>query len=178
MSEITVSVFGTSRAQPGEPAFALAEQLGRALAEAGFVVANGGYGGTMLAGAKGAAEAGGTVVGVTCSAFKRSAANEYVSREMATASLAERLATLVRIAQAYVVLPGGTGTLLELATVWELKNKKFFDREKAIVLLGAFWKPLVDLMATDDPRSTGRIALVQEPDEAVACIREALGTPS
>lgn len=178
MSEITVSVFGTSRAQPGEPAFVLAEQVGRALAQAGFVVANGGYGGTMLAGAKGAAEAGGTVVGVTCTAFKRSAANEYVSREIATASLDERLATLVRIAQAYIVLPGGTGTLLELATVWELKNKKFFDREKAIVLLGAFWKPLVDLMATDDPRSTGRIALVQEPDEAVACIREALGTPS
>lgn len=177
MSEITVSVFGTSRARPGEPAFVLAEQVGRALAQAGFVVANGGYGGTMLAGAKGAVEAGGTVVGVTCSAFKRSVANEYVSREMVTASLDERLATLVRIGQAYVVLPGGTGTLLELATVWELKNKKFIDREKAIVLLGAFWKPLVDLIATDDPRSTGRIALVQEPDEAVACLREALGTP-
>ena len=97
---------------------------------------------------------------------------------MTTASLDERLATLVRIAQAYVVLPGGTGTLLELATVWELKNKKFIDREKAIVLLGAFWNPLVDLMATEDPRSSGRIAVAQTPDEAVACIREALGTQS
>ena len=174
MSEITVSVFGTSRARPGEPGFVQAEQVGRALARAGFVVANGGYGGTMLASAKGAAEAGGTVVGVTCSAFKRSVANEYITRERRTASLDERLATLVEIGQAYVVLPGGTGTLLELATVWELKNKKFLDRRKAIVLLGDFWKPLVDLVAADDPNSTEKIALAQTADETVAFISEAL----
>ena len=176
MSEITVSVFGTSRARPGEGLFALAEQTGRALVQAGFVVANGGYGGTMLAGAKGAAEAGGQVVGVTCSAFKRSVPNEYITREQRTASLEERLATLVEIGQAYIVLPGGTGTLLELATVWELKNKKFLDRRKAIVLLGGFWKPLVDLVATDDPRSIDQVVLAQTPDEAVAQIREALRT--
>lgn len=174
MSEITVSVFGTSRAQPGRPGFVQAEQMGRALAQAGFVVANGGYGGTMLASAKGAAEAGGTVVGVTCSAFKRSVPNEYITREVRTTSLDERLTTLVEIGQAYVVLPGGTGTLLELATVWELKNKKFLDPGKAIVLLGAFWQPLVDLIAIDDPRSVDRVAAVEQPDEAVICIKEAL----
>jgi uncharacterized protein (TIGR00725 family) len=178
MGEITVSVFGTSRARPGEPAFAVAEQTGRALAQAGFVVANGGYGGTMLAGAKGAAEAGGTVVGVTCSAFKRSVPNEYLTREIRTASLDERLSTLVDIGQAYIVLPGGTGTLLELATVWELKNKKFLDLHKAIVLLGEFWTPLVDLIAMDDPRSAEKIAVVQEPVEAVACIKAALRVQS
>lgn len=174
MAEQTVSVFGTSRAQPGEPAFDLAEQLGRALAEAGFVVANGGYGGTMLASAKGAAEVGGTVIGVTCSAFKRSVANEYIGREVRTDSLDERLANLVRLGQAYVVLPGGTGTLLEWASVWELKNKKFFDSDKPIVLLGAFWKPVVDVVAMDDPRSVDRIVLAESPSEAVACVRETL----
>jgi uncharacterized protein (TIGR00725 family) len=178
MAEITVSVFGTSRARPGEPAFAVAEQTGRALAQAGFVVANGGYGGTMLAGAKGAAEAGGTVVGVTCSAFKRSVPNEYITREIRTASLDERLSTLVDIGQAYIVLPGGTGTLLELATVWELKNKKFLDLHRAIVLLGEFWRPLVELIAIDDPRSAEKIAVVQEPVEAVACIKAALRAQS
>jgi uncharacterized protein (TIGR00730 family) len=178
MAETTVSVFGTSRAQPGEPVFAVAQQLGRALAEAGFVVANGGYGGTMLASAQGAAEAGGTVVGVTCSAFKRSVPNEYLTREVHTASLDERLRTLVELGQAYVVLPGGTGTLLELATVWELKNKKFLDPGTAIVLLGEFWEPLVDLIATDDPRSRERIAVVHEPSEVVACIQVALGAQS
>lgn len=178
MAEITISVFGTGRAQPGEPTFALAEQTGRALAEAGFVVANGGYGGTMLASAKGAAEVGGTVVGVTCSAFKRSAANQYLTREVRTASLEKRLATLVELGQGYIVLPGGTGTLLELATVWELKHKKFLAAHKAVVLLGEFWQPLVDLITTDDPRSTQRIAMVQEPVEAVARIQAALGTQS
>jgi uncharacterized protein (TIGR00730 family) len=175
MAETTVSVFGTSRARAGEPAFVAAEQLGRALAEAGFAVANGGYGGTMLATSKGAAEAGGTVVGVTCSAFKNSVVNEYVTREVLTESLDERLATLVEMGQAYVVLPGGTGTLLELAMVWELKNKRFLDQARAIVLLGDFWRPLVDLMATDDPRSTERIALAREPGEAVERIRKILG---
>ena len=175
MAELIVSVFGTSRTGPGEPAFAEAEQLGRTLAEAGFVVANGGYGGAMLASAKGAAEAGGTVIGVTCSAFKRSVANEYVSREIRTDSLDERLATLVRIAQAYVVLPGGTGTLLELASVWELKNKKFLDGDTPIVLLGDFWKPVADVVSADDPRSVERIVLADDPGEAVACIRQVLG---
>lgn len=176
MAERIVSVFGTSRVHPGEPAFIRAEQIGRMLAEAGFAVANGGYGGTMLAGAKGASEAGGTVIGVTCSAFKRSVANEYVGREIRTESLDERLATLVRIAQAYVVLPGGTGTLLELASVWELKNKKFLDGDRPIVLLGDFWKPVVDVVSSDDPQSVQRIVLADGPAEAVACIRKVLGT--
>lgn len=175
MAERIVSVFGTSRAEPGQPLFELAQETGRALAQAGFIVANGGYGGTMLAGAKGAAEAGGTVVGVTCKAFKNSVANEYVTREVVTESLDERLHNLIKAAHAYIVLPGGTGTLLELASVWELKNKKFLDPSKPIVLLGDFWKPLVELMASDDPRAAERVVLADTPAEAVVCIKEALG---
>lgn len=170
-----ISVFGTGRVKPGEPVFALAEQLGRELAEGGFAIANGGYGGTMLAGAKGAAAAGGTVVGVTCSAFTNSVANPYITREVVTGSLNARLDTLVKLGDGYVVLPGGTGTLLELAAVWELKNKKFFDSAKPIVLLGDFWKPLADLVGRDDPRSLDRIVFADDPTRAVALIREALG---
>ncbi|MBM4025499.1 MAG: hypothetical protein FJ280_08835 [Planctomycetes bacterium] len=127
MDEIVVSVFGTGRARPGEPVYVLAEGIGRALAEAGFAIANGGYRGTRRAAAKGAAQVGGTVIGVTCSAFKNSVANEFVTREIAACSLDERLGTLVQLGQGYVVLPGGTGTLLELAMVWELKNKGFLE---------------------------------------------------
>jgi len=115
----------------------------------------------MLAAAKGAAQAGGKVIGVTCSAFKAGTANEYVSREIVTDSLDERLDTLIRLGQGYVVLPGGTGTLLELARVWELKNKGFLAEQKPIILVGGFWKPLVGLIADDDP-DTGR--LVQHAD--------------
>jgi uncharacterized protein (TIGR00725 family) len=173
--ERIVSVFGTGRARVGDPTFALAEQLGQALAQAGFVVANGGYGGTMLATAKGAREAGGTVIGVTCSAFKNSVANEYVTREVATESLRERLHHLIQAGDAYIVLPGGTGTLLELASVWELKNKRFLDRAKPIVLLGDFWKPLVDLVCLDDPHSAEHVAFAEGPADAVDRVKEALG---
>ncbi|MBN1361146.1 MAG: LOG family protein [Sedimentisphaerales bacterium] len=174
MSKNVVTVFGTGRARPGESVFILAEQLGRELAQAGFVIANGGYGGTMLATAKGAVEAGGTVIGVTCSAFGSSVANEYVTREVVTGSLDERLQNLIKAGCAYVVLPGGTGTLLELAAVWELKNKKFLDRRKPIVLLGEFWRPLTELVCQDDPRSVESIVFADSPTQAVALIRQAL----
>ena len=174
MDEIVVSVFGTGRVREHEPAYVLAEQVGRALAEAGFAIANGGYRGTMYASARGAAQAGGTVIGVTCSAFKNSHANEYIARQIVTASLDERLKTLVDLGRAYVVLPGGTGTLLELAMVWELKNKGFLGAPKPIILVGEFWRPLVDLIATDDSACTKSIAMAEGPTQAVELIEKSL----
>ncbi len=154
MDEKIVTIFGTGRASPGDAAYSLAYEISKLLAQAGFCLANGGYSGTMLAAAKGAAEVKGKTIGVTCSAFKRSTANEYISREIVTDSLDERLDTLIKLGQGYVVLPGGTGTLLELAKVWELKNKGFLEADKPIILVGGFWKPLVDLITTNDPEST------------------------
>jgi len=174
MLEKMVVIFGTGKAQPGEPPYVLAEQVGRALAEAGFIIANGGYGGTMLAAAKGAAEAGGTVVGVTCSAFKNSVANAYVTREVTTDSLEERLKNLIKAGDAYVVLPGGTGTLLELASVWELKNKGFLDGAKPIILTGGFWRPLLQLVSTEDPRCGRSVVFAEDADETVKLIRKHL----
>jgi len=164
MSEKTITIFGTGRAKVDDLAYTLAYRTGKLLAQAGFVIANGGYGGTMLATAKGAAETGGKIIGVTCSAFKRSSANEYISREIVTKSLDERLDTLIKLGQGYVVLPGGTGTLLELAKVWELKNKGFLAEHKPIILVGGFWKPLVDLIAADDPDSVRCIHQADDPE--------------
>jgi len=165
-----ITIFGTGRAREGDAAFQLAYEVGKLLAEAGFTIANGGYGGTMLAAAKGAAEAGGGVIGVTCSAFKNSKANKYVTREIVTASLDERLDTLIKLGQGYVVLPGGTGTLLELAKVWELKNKGFLKTDKPIILLGGFWKPLVELVASDDPDSGRYVKQADEPEQVIKLI--------
>ncbi|HCO92444.1 MAG TPA: DNA-binding protein [Phycisphaerales bacterium] len=170
MSKKIITIFGTARAMPGDSIFTLAMETGRLLAQAGFTIANGGYGGTMLATAKGAAEAGGEIIGVTCSAFKSSRANEYVTREMVTGSLDERLETLVKLGQAYIVLPGGTGTLLELAKVWELKNKGFLKEDKPVILLGGFWKPLIELIATEDADSSRFVKLADEPKRAVEMI--------
>ncbi len=165
MNEKIISVFGTSRAKPGDGLFDLAYRAGKAMAQAGYVIANGGYNGTMLAGAKGAMEAGGKTIGVTCKTFKRSRPNEYIEREISTACLEERLNRLIELGQGYVVLPGGTGTLVELALVWELKNKSFFLVEKPVILLGTFWKPLVELIAIDDPDSKQHVIFVDEPEE-------------
>jgi uncharacterized protein (TIGR00730 family) len=165
MIEKTITLFGTGKAKPGDSPYTLAYEMGKMLAQTGFTIANGGYGGTMLAAAKGASEVGGKTIGVTCSAFKQSTANEYISREIATDSLDERLETLIKLGQGYVVLPGGTGTLLELAKVWELKNKGFLETGKPIILVGRFWKLLVDLIATDDPDSIRCIHIAAGPNE-------------
>ncbi len=172
MNEKTITIFGTGRAKPGDSAYILAYKTGRVLAQAGFAVVNGGYGGTMLAAAKGAAKAGGRIIGVTCSAFKASKANQYVTKEIITESLDERLDTLIRLGRGYIVLPGGTGTLLELAKVWELKNKGFLEADKPIILVGGFWGPLVDLIASDDPGSSQYVQRVDQPEEAVRLIVE------
>ncbi|MCK4294332.1 MAG: LOG family protein, partial [Planctomycetes bacterium] len=103
------------------------------------------------------------------SAFKGTA-NEYVSREIVTQSLDERLDTLIKLGAGYVVLPGGTGTLLELAKIWELKNKGFLEPSKPIILVGEFWKPLLEVVASDDAESMRSIKQAGGPEQAVELI--------
>lgn len=172
MKDKTITIFGTAKAKLGEPAYTLAYETGRLLARVGFSIANGGYGGTMLAAAKGAVEAGGHTIGVTCSAFEDSKPNEYIASEIITASLDERLDALIKLGQAYIVLPGGTGTLLELAKVWELKNKGFIKEDKPIILVGGFWKPLVDLIAIYDPKSAQYIRQTNGPEQVAELISD------
>lgn len=168
--EKVVTVFGTSKTQPGDAVFEMAQRLGQRLAEAGFTIANGGYGGTMLAAAMGAAEAGGHVIGVTCTTFKRGRANVHVCEEITTGCLTERLAKLIELGDAYVALPGGTGTLLEVADVWEHKNKGFSNADKPIILVGTFWRPLVEMMTEADAASAASVQVADTVDAAVAMI--------
>ena len=173
-NKTTITIFGTSKAKPGDSVFVMAGELGRLLAENGFTIANGGYGGTMLAAAKGAAEAGGKVIGVTCTAFKRGKANEFVSEEISTDCLEKRLAKLIELGDAYLVLPGGTGTLLELADVWEHKNKRFANADKPIILVGAFWRPLLEMMAVADADSVLHVECAETVENAVGLLKSAL----
>ncbi len=167
MAEKIVTIFGSGRACPGDEAFAIAEETGEILAQSGYTIANGGYGGTMLAAAKGAAGAGGVVIGVTCRALTKGSANEYISSQIVTSTLEERLKKLIELGQGYIVLPGGTGTLLELAMVWELKNKGFLEADKPIILVGEFWKPLVELVAADDTGSARHLRYAARPAAVV-----------
>jgi uncharacterized protein (TIGR00730 family) len=171
---ITITVFGTSHARSGEALYEEARRLGEALARAGYTVANGGYGGIMRATAEGAHRAGGRVIGVTCSAFGRSGPNEFITEEIRTDSLVERLGRLLDLGHGYVVLPGGTGTLLELAQVWELKNKRLGLAGRPIVLLGPFWKPLPDLMDGMDPGCREHLAIAANVEEVMDVLRRSL----
>jgi uncharacterized protein (TIGR00730 family) len=137
-----ITVFGSSRPQEGHADYAEALELGRALAVAGFSVCTGGYGGVMEAVSRGARESGGRVLAVT-SSFFRPRANRWVEEETRVATWQERLFELVRVGDGYVACKGGTGTLVELAVVWEMLNKKAME-QRPFVVLGDFWQPIVN----------------------------------
>ena len=137
-----ITVFGSSRPEEGHADYSEALELGRALATSGFTVCTGGYGGVMEAVSRGAGEAGGHVLAVT-STFFRSRANRWVQDETSVATWQERLFELVRQGDGYVACKGGTGTLVELAVVWEMLNKKAME-QRPFVVLGDFWQPILD----------------------------------
>src|SRR6204780_3749146 len=138
----TITVFGSPRPEDGHADYAEALELGRSLAAAGFAVCTGGYGGVMEAVSRGARESGGRVLAVT-STFFRSRANRWVNEATQTATWQERLFELVRLGDGYVACKGGTGTLVELAVVWEMLNKKAMD-QRPFFVLGDFWQPILD----------------------------------
>jgi uncharacterized protein (TIGR00730 family) len=171
MKERIVAIFGSGQVKPGDEAYKIAYKTGRLLAEAGFTIINGGYGGIMIACAEAAVKAGGKTIGVTCRAFGRSGANKYITREVETKTLDERLSLLIKTADAYIVLPGSTGTLLELAAVWELKNKGFIDKDKPFILIGDFWRPLVELVTKTDKQSSRYLRIVDKPAEILEILK-------
>jgi uncharacterized protein (TIGR00725 family) len=173
----TISIFGSSRPREGEPEYLEALELGKELAQSGFVVCNGGYGGIMEASARGAKETGGETIGVTVGVFGR-AANRWIDREIREPSLVDRLATLVNSADGYVVLKGGTGTLLELAYVWEFINKRFIP-EKPIVVVGNFWTGVIDTLKDELlweglGDCTKFIRIVRSPQECASLLKQEL----
>src|ERR1700732_1151125 len=137
-----ITVFGSSRPEDGHADYVEALELGRALASAGFAVCTGGYGGVMEAVSRGARGSGGPLLPVQCRFF-RPRTNRWVEEETRVATWQERLFELVRLGDGYVACKGGTGTLVELAVVWEMLNKKAMER-RPFVVLGDFWQPILD----------------------------------
>ena len=136
-----VTIFGSSGPVPGSSGYARAEKLGRGIARQGWVVCNGGYGGTMAATASGAQRGGGEAIGITCALYDGSP-NPYVTYHEEAPDLLARLARLVDLGDGYVILPGGSGTLLELALVLEFLHKGLM-RRKPVLLLGSYWRPVL-----------------------------------
>jgi uncharacterized protein (TIGR00730 family) len=138
----TITVFGSSRPAESDREYARARHLGAELVKKGFSVCTGGYGGVMEAVSRGAHEQGGRAIGVTARFFKATA-NKWLDKEIRVKSWRDRLFELVDRGDGYVLCAGGTGTLVELAVVWEMINKRVMPKKPAVVL-GDFWKPVIE----------------------------------
>jgi uncharacterized protein (TIGR00725 family) len=142
ITEKIITIFGSSRPAIGDADYEEARILGKALARRGFAICTGGYGGVMEAASRGAKEAGGKAYGVTAEFFKRGP-NEFVDVEVRKKTWQERLFALIEMADGYVACKGGTGTLVELAVIWEMLNKSVMT-EKPCVVFGEFWQPILE----------------------------------
>jgi hypothetical protein len=173
----TVAVFGSSRREENSPYWSEAYQLGRHLAVAGYAVLSGGYGGSMGAVSRGAAECGGTVIGVTCSLFDPVQRNEWLTEEIKTPTLIARLTAMIERADAYVALRGGIGTLSEVTLVWSLLQTR--SLRAPLILLGADWRAVVHAWRahTDLGGSIADIATIVDSPEQVLPALNAPPTP-
>ena len=143
---MNISVFGGSQPKEGDAAYAEAQELGRLLAQRGHTVLTGGYIGTMEAVSRGASEAGGHVIGVTCEdieAWRAVAPNRWVKEERRKKTLIERLQALVEGCDAAIALPGGTGTLTEISLMWNLMIVESIHR-RPLILIGRGWQSTLD----------------------------------
>jgi uncharacterized protein (TIGR00725 family) len=141
--EVIVSVFGSSRPRENDSDYVRARELGRALAQRGFAICTGAYGGTMEAVSRGAKEAGGKTYGVTAEFFAAANANQWVDVEVRVKTWQERLFEIIGLADGFVACKGGTGTLAELAVAWEMMNKSVIPT-KPFVALGEAWAPILN----------------------------------
>jgi uncharacterized protein (TIGR00725 family) len=139
---LRISVFGASTPQPLDPAYVDARRLGSLLGKAGYTVMTGGYGGTMEAVSRGAAEAGGHVIGVTCQeieTWRPGGANSWVEEEIKLQTLKDRMYTLIEQCDGAFALPGGIGTLAEVAVMWSNLQTGVIT-PRPLILIGRGWQ--------------------------------------
>jgi uncharacterized protein (TIGR00730 family) len=141
-----VAVYGGAAPKPGEPAYQEAQKLGFLLGQSGHTVMTGGYIGVMEAASRGAHEAGAHVIGSTCSQleeWRKVKANPWVKEEWKYETLRDRMYALVEKCDAAVMMPGGVGTLAELAVMW---NEEIISMNPArrMVLVGKGWQKTIE----------------------------------
>jgi uncharacterized protein (TIGR00730 family) len=139
-----VSVFGSARSKPESPECELAADLGAALAEAGYAVITGGGPGVMEAANRGATEAGGMSVGLGIELPFEQGLNDWVDIGIDFRYFFARKTMFVKYAQAFVVLPGGFGTLDELFEALTLVQTRKVTRFPVVLMGSAYWSGLFD----------------------------------
>ena len=138
-----IAVFGSARTHPGDPTHDQAEQTGRALVDAGFAVITGGGPGSMEAANKGASEAGGVSVGLGIELPFESGLNDWADVGINFRYFFARKTMFVKYAQAFVILPGGFGTLDELFEALTLVQTRKVTRFPVILFGTDYWAGLI-----------------------------------
>lgn len=177
LSEVgwAVSIFGSARVKPEDPYYAKAEALGRRLVEKGFGVITGGGPGIMEAANKGAAEAGGKSVGMNIKLPFEQKPNPYANIHVDYKYFFIRKVMFVKYAVAYVIMPGGFGTmdeLFEALTLIQTRRIKSFP----VILMGSeYWKGLLnwlgDTMLKEEKIDADDLAIFQVMDDPEEVIR-------
>ena len=176
----TICVFGNSSPQPGSSDYEEAFELGALLARSGLAVCSGGYYGVMEAVSRGAREAGGHTIGMTTPFYKLEP-NSYLAEQIPVPRWQDRLFALVEKGDGYIVMKGGTGTLLELAALWESLNKRAIVARPCVAM--NFWAPVLECVRaverdrrgrTWDEFAAGLIQVAATPHQAVGILIEAL----
>ena len=162
-------MFGSSDPAEGDTLYDTARRLGGLLARCGYRVVTGGYGGVMEAACRGAREAGGATVGVTCSIFGDRTPNPYVGEPVETEDLHDRTRELIGRSDGFVVLPGKSGTLAEVTFLWALHRAGCLEQHP-IVLLGDEWRHLLRHLVRAGILGSPQLDItrvVDTPEEAV-----------
>jgi uncharacterized protein (TIGR00730 family) len=169
-----VSVFGSARSKPDSHECVLAEQLGTALAVAGYAVITGGGPGVMEAVNKGAAEAGGLSVGLGIELPFEQRLNDYVQIGIDFRYFFARKTMFVKYAIGFVVLPGGFGTMDELFEALTLVQTRKVTRFPVVLMDTAYWAGLIDWLRGTmqaggkiGPKDLDLMCLTDDVDEAV-----------
>src|SRR3712207_2615766 len=175
-----VSVFGSARTPRDHPHYAAGVQIGAALADAGYAVITGGGPGVMEAANRGASEAGGLSVGLGIELPFEQELNEWVDVGIAFRYFFVRKTMFVKYAQAFVILPGGFGTLDELFEALTLVQTRKVTRFPVVLYGTAYWSGLIEWIratmvpaGTISPADLDLLTLTDDVEEVLRVIREA-----
>jgi uncharacterized protein (TIGR00730 family) len=177
---MAVSVFGSSRALPGSAQYELATQISAGLARAGYAVITGGGPGIMEAANKGAASVRGISVGLGIELPQEQGLNDYVDIGIEFRYFFVRKTMFVKYSQAFVVLPGGFGTLDELFEALTLVQTGKITKFPIVLVGGSYWSGLVSWLR-DTVEGQGKvsasdldlISVADDPGEVVRIITAA-----
>jgi len=177
---IAVSVFGSARSRRESPEYKLAEEIAAGLVRAGYAVITGGGPGIMEAANKGAAEAGGVSVGLGIELPMESGLNDYVNVGVEFRYFFVRKTIFVKYSQAFVVLPGGYGTMDELFEALTLVATGKITMFPIVLVGSEYWAPLLDFLKNTmldrgyiGASELALLRVVDDPEEVVKIIKEA-----